>query len=162
VTSFGGTIFASKHYTYWYWISLNKTKQTARLSKWIWYLLICCFYVSCGCFIEFLAKFLTIKTILKCELAYICILSIRFYLTKMYIVFKTQHCEPSIYGNVQYIIRSRDSSVGIATGYGLDDRGVGVPVPEGLRMFSSPRRPDRLWGPPNHLSNGYRGLFLRG
>jgi hypothetical protein len=24
---------------------------------------------------------------------------------------------------------SRDSAVGIATGYGLDDRGVGVPVP---------------------------------
>jgi hypothetical protein len=27
------------------------------------------------------------------------------------------------------------------------------------RIFSSPCRPNRLWGPPNHLSNGYWGLF---
>jgi hypothetical protein len=42
---------------------------------------------------------------------------------------------------------SRDSVVGIATDYGLDDRGVGVRVPVGSRIFSSPPRPDRLWGP---------------
>jgi hypothetical protein len=35
--------------------------------------------------------------------------------------------------------RSRDSVVGIATGYGLDDRGVGVRVPVGSRVFSSLR-----------------------
>jgi hypothetical protein len=51
----------------------------------------------------------------------------------------------------------RDSSVGIATSYGLDDRGVGVRVPVGSGILSSPRRPDRLWGPPNLLSNRYRG-----
>jgi hypothetical protein len=38
----------------------------------------------------------------------------------------------------------RNSVVGIATGYGLDDRGVEVRVPVGSRIFSSPRRPDRL------------------
>jgi hypothetical protein len=47
-----------------------------------------------------------------------------------------------------YIKRSRGSSVGIADGYGLNDRGVGVRVPVGSRIFSSPRCPDRLWGPP--------------
>jgi hypothetical protein len=36
---------------------------------------------------------------------------------------------------------SRDSSVDVATGYGLDDRGVGVPVPVGPEISSSRRRP---------------------
>jgi hypothetical protein len=33
---------------------------------------------------------------------------------------------------------SRDSSVGIATGYGLDGGGVGFQVPAGSRIISSP------------------------
>jgi hypothetical protein len=49
--------------------------------------------------------------------------------------------------------------VGTATGYGLDDRGVGVRVLIGWRVFASPYRPDRPWGPPRLLSNGYRGSF---
>jgi hypothetical protein len=52
-----------------------------------------------------------------------------------------------------------DSLVCIVTGYGLNDRGVGVRIPEGSRIFSSPRRPDRLWGPPSLLSDGYKELF---
>jgi hypothetical protein len=32
-------------------------------------------------------------------------------------------------------LESRDSAVGIATGYGLDDRGVGIRVPFGSRIF---------------------------
>jgi hypothetical protein len=44
-------------------------------------------------------------------------------------------------------------------GYGLDDREAGVGVPVGSRIFTSPRRPDRLWGQPNLLYNGYQGLF---
>jgi hypothetical protein len=56
---------------------------------------------------------------------------------------------------------SRDSVVGIATGYGLDDRGVGVPSPGSVKncLFStSPRpvlgliQPPILW---------VTGLFLR-
>jgi hypothetical protein len=50
----------------------------------------------------------------------------------------------------------RDSVVDIPTGYGLHDRGVGVRVPVVSRIFPS-RHPDRLWGPPSHLSNLYRG-----
>jgi hypothetical protein len=51
--------------------------------------------------------------------------------------------------------------VGIATAYGLDDKGVGVRVPVGSRIFSSPIRSDRLWG-PILLYNGYRCLFPGG
>jgi hypothetical protein len=58
--------------------------------------------------------------------------------------------------------RSRDSIVSIVTAYGLDDRGVGVQVLVGSRIFSSPRHPDQLWGPPSLVSNGYQGLFLCG
>jgi hypothetical protein len=36
------------------------------------------------------------------------------------------------------LVRSRDSVVGIAAGYGLDDRGVGVRVPVRSRIFTSP------------------------
>jgi hypothetical protein len=57
---------------------------------------------------------------------------------------------------------SRDSAIGIATGRGLEHREVGVRVPVGSRIFSSPRHPDRLLGPSKLLSNGYRGLFPRG
>jgi hypothetical protein len=50
---------------------------------------------------------------------------------------------------------SRDSSVGIALGYVLDDRGSRVRLPAGgWEFFSSPPCPERLWGPPSLLSNG--------
>jgi hypothetical protein len=38
----------------------------------------------------------------------------------------------------------RDFRVGIATGYGLRDRGVGVRITVGSRIFPPPRRPDRF------------------
>jgi hypothetical protein len=60
-----------------------------------------------------------------------------------------------------YHINSRGSAVGIATGYGMDDRGVGFRVPVGSGIVTSPYRPDRLWGPAN-LSSEYLGLFPLG
>jgi hypothetical protein len=74
-------------------------------------------------------------------------------------------CRPMIQGyqilRPPHSVDSRDSAVGIAAGYGLDDRGVGVPVPVGSKISSSPPRPDRLWGPPGLLSNGCRRLLTR-
>jgi hypothetical protein len=54
---------------------------------------------------------------------------------------------------------SRDSTVGIATSYWLDDRVVGVRVPVGSRIFTSPCRSERLWRPPNLLYKEYPVLF---
>jgi hypothetical protein len=51
-------------------------------------------------------------------------------------------------------LESRDSAVGIETGYGLDDRGIGVQVPVGSRIFSMsskttlrPTQPPIQWVP---------------
>jgi hypothetical protein len=63
------------------------------------------------------------------------------------------------FNNIREALRSRDSIVSIVTSYGLDDRGVGVQVLVGSRIFSSPRHPCQLRGLPNLLSNGYWGLF---
>jgi hypothetical protein len=62
-------------------------------------------------------------------------------------IYEYIHCTVSNY-------KSRDSVLDIATGYGLDDKVVGVRVPVGARILISPCRPDRLWGPPSFLSNG--------
>ena len=48
----------------------------------------------------------------------------------------------------------RDSSVVIATPYGLDGRGDRIPV--WGEIFRT--RPDRPWGPRSLPYNGYRGL----
>jgi hypothetical protein len=39
---------------------------------------------------------------------------------------------------------------------------VGVRSPAEVRFLSSPKHPDRLWGRPILISNGYRGLLPRG
>jgi hypothetical protein len=71
----------------------------------------------------------------------------------------------SLLFNMTYSVYSkgnRDGVVSIVTGYGLDDRGVGVRAPVGSRIFSSPCRPERLCGPSNLLFNGNREFFPQG
>jgi hypothetical protein len=55
--------------------------------------------------------------------------------------------------------KSLGGAVGIATGYGLDDRWIGIRVPVLLRISTSPYRPDLLWWPSCLLSNVHRWLF---
>jgi hypothetical protein len=55
--------------------------------------------------------------------------------------------------------KSRDSSIGIASGYRLVDQGS-IPC-RGKIFFSTSERPDRLWGPPSLLYNVYWGLTTR-
>jgi hypothetical protein len=47
------------------------------------------------------------------------------------------NCRRSIAINNLCDTESPDGSVGIAAGYGRDDRGVGVPIPAGSRIFTS-------------------------
>jgi hypothetical protein len=64
---------------------------------------------------------------------------------------------------LSYIIGNRDSAVGIATGYGLDDRWVGVRASAGARFFSSPHYPDRFSVNPASCPMGTgEGLFPEG
>jgi hypothetical protein len=61
------------------------------------------------------------------------------------------------------IFMGRGSSVGLANGYGLDNRGVGVRVPVEPRIFTSPHRPDQLWRPSSLQSKELlAGIFPPG
>jgi hypothetical protein len=52
------------------------------------------------------------------------------------------------------------SWVGTPTGCTLDGRGL---IPGGNKIiFSTPKRPDRLWDPPSLLADGHGELFPRG
>jgi hypothetical protein len=57
-------------------------------------------------------------------------------------------------------IVSQDSSVGIATGYGLV--GWGSILGGGTTLFSFSQRPGQFWGPPSFLACDYRALLPRG
>jgi hypothetical protein len=56
-----------------------------------------------------------------------------------------------------YGSRGRGSSVGIATGHWLDDRGS--ISSRGKKFVSTPQRADRFSGPPSLLSNRFRKAF---
>jgi hypothetical protein len=62
--------------------------------------------------------------------------------------------------SVQIITKSRDSSVGIALGYGLDDRGSRVRFPAGAGNFSLHHRVQNGSGAhPSSYPMGTRGSF---
>jgi hypothetical protein len=65
-----------------------------------------------------------------------------------------------VFGTRTVSLVSRDSSVGIATAYGLDDRGVGVLVPVGSRIFSTSSRP--ALGPTQPRIPWVSGVFPPG
>jgi hypothetical protein len=66
-------------------------------------------------------------------------------------------CNTNVFNTrAHVVVIGRDSSVGIATRYGLDSPGF---EPGGEEIFCI--RPDHSWGPPSLLHNGYR-LFLSG
>jgi hypothetical protein len=53
---------------------------------------------------------------------------------------------------------NKEEADGIPTGYGLGRFVFGGSIPDGgWEFLSSTPHPDRLWGPPSFLSNGYRG-----
>ena len=67
-------------------------------------------------------------------------------------MFKLTFCQ---FEKIVRILVGRDSSVGIATGYRAGRSGDTIPV--GGEIFRT--CPDRPWGPPSLLYNGYR-VFL--
>jgi hypothetical protein len=69
-------------------------------------------------------------------------------LTTRNFLFQLNPCgySPYVTSSLTRYIWGRDSSVGIATGYGLDDRCVGLRVPVRSRSLFSTRRPDLFWG----------------
>jgi hypothetical protein len=60
-----------------------------------------------------------------------------------------------------YVTVSRVCLLSLQTlDYGLDNRGFDSRQGLGVFLFTSlPPRPDRLWGPPSLLFNGYQELF---
>jgi hypothetical protein len=56
-------------------------------------------------------------------------------------------------------VKPCEAGVGIATGCELEGPGL---IFGSARFFSSSQRPDRLWGPPSLLTNGYRVFFTAG
>jgi hypothetical protein len=57
-------------------------------------------------------------------------------------------------------VQELGGSVSMMSDYRLDDRGSIFGTDKGFFFYTL--RPDRLWGPPNLLSSGYRESFPRG
>jgi hypothetical protein len=62
-----------------------------------------------------------------------------------------------LFRQIRYICESWSRAVSIATR--LRIRRFGVRIPVETSLFSSPKRPDRLCGPPSFVFNGHRRSF---
>jgi hypothetical protein len=60
------------------------------------------------------------------------------------VYFRSCNSKTGFIFGMNFFYLSRDNVVGIAAGYWLDHRGIGVRVPVGSGIFSSQSRPDRL------------------
>jgi hypothetical protein len=72
------------------------------------------------------------------------------------------HCDIDVFGCVYKRFKSRDSSVGIATSYGLDDRGVGVRVLVGQKFSLLHLVQTGSWVHPTSYPMGTEGVLLGG
>jgi hypothetical protein len=78
----------------------------------------------------------------------------RLYLFKFFVGFLSPSRKiPELYLELSHGL----PSVGIMKSYGLDDPGS---ILGSSRLFSSPQRPYRFWGPPSLLSTGHWGFPL--
>jgi hypothetical protein len=62
-----------------------------------------------------------------------------------------------IFMSIRYICESWSVVVSIVTR--LRNKRFGVRIPVETRLFSSPKLPDRLWGPPSFVFNDHRRSF---
>jgi hypothetical protein len=94
------------------------------------------------------------RTILN---GWITIKAIRFHIYLVTVIIKI--LQSIIYSSKYYIWGAATAQSVQRLATDSHDRGVGFRVPVGSRIFSSPRRPDRFWGPRSLLSHGYRVPF---
>jgi hypothetical protein len=97
-----------------------------------------------------------LQFLLYCSRDWVLVESVALSLTSSFLL-RSENCKAPFFSRITFLLIP--SAVGIATGYGLYDRGVEVRVLVGARILSSPRCPDRPWVPPSLLSSGYQGLF---
>jgi hypothetical protein len=81
------------------------------------------------------------------------LLIISYYLLILFPLFPTSifHSSLNFISYYTPLVR-RDNAVGIAAGYGMHGRGIGVRVPVGRKIFSSSRRPGRFLDQRGFLS----------